>query len=221
MTKCRKKMPLSTSGDDRGYCSKPVRHRSKCNNNTCRVCAVRLTNKNSYPSGVTVRLCRICERMLSRTRRGQKPRNIQRPRKFHRFICGCSGILPNLGKQNRFATHNSKSTGVGFACRAGALLSTSKHVARRNGYKPINQMTPHSAIRRAMDSDVCVLCGATLQWKFGLGKTPHLHHDHETGELIGFAHPTCNMPEAKTRMKQLLQENIKLRRRILECEQAA
>jgi len=25
-----------------------------------------------------------------------------------------------------------------------------------------------------------------------MGKTPHLHHDHETGEIFGFTHPVCN-----------------------------
>jgi hypothetical protein len=38
----------------------------------------------------------------------------------------------------------------------------------------------------------CERCGEPLVWEFGLGKTPHLHHNHETGEPIGFTHPVCN-----------------------------
>jgi hypothetical protein len=38
----------------------------------------------------------------------------------------------------------------------------------------------------------CERCGEPLVWEFGLGKTPHLHHNRETGEPIGFTHPVCN-----------------------------
>jgi hypothetical protein len=38
----------------------------------------------------------------------------------------------------------------------------------------------------------CWRCRQPLEWVFGRGKTPHLHHDHETGEVHGFTHPSCN-----------------------------
>jgi hypothetical protein len=41
----------------------------------------------------------------------------------------------------------------------------------------------------------CERCGQPLTWEFGVGKTPHLHHSHTTGQPLGFTHPHCN-PQA-------------------------
>jgi len=54
----------------------------------------------------------------------------------------------------------------------------------------------------------CVLCGEPLKWEFGLGKTPHLHHHHDTGEIIGFAHTVCN-PNAEVKEIFRLKEEVK------------
>jgi hypothetical protein len=42
-----------------------------------------------------------------------------------------------------------------------------------------------------------VICESPLEWECGYGKTPHLHHDHDTGGPIGFAHVQCNMEELR------------------------
>jgi hypothetical protein len=52
--------------------------------------------------------------------------------------------------------------------------------------------TPHSVIRAMMEEPNCVLCSLPLTWEFGMGKTPHLHHNHVTGEIYGFTHARCN-----------------------------
>jgi len=44
-----------------------------------------------------------------------------------------------------------------------------------------------------LKSDECVMCGTELIWTDK--RRPHLHHDHETGEVKGFSHPLCNQAE--------------------------
>ena len=82
------------------------------------------------------------------------------------------------------------------------MKTNSVNVAKRGNYKPIEN-TPHSVIRELMNKDVCVLCGKKLTWAFGLSKTPHLHHDHETGKIIGFTHPVCNPFALQNRIFEL------------------
>jgi hypothetical protein len=78
--------------------------------------------------------------------------------------------------------------------------------------------TPHSFIHTMMQRDICVICGEPLEWKLGQITTPHLHHDHLTGQIYGFAHAKCNPgAEAKeifrltAEIEKLQQENQKLK----------
>jgi hypothetical protein len=45
-------------------------------------------------------------------------------------------------------------------------------------------------------SDVCCFCEQALSWADSKN-SPHLHHDHETGEVFGYAHPVCNKFEGQ------------------------
>jgi hypothetical protein len=62
-----------------------------------------------------------------------------------------------------------------------------------------------------MDKKLCWRCKQPLEWAFTVGKTPHLHHNHKTGEIYGFTHPRCN-PNA------LEHEIDELKQRIAELE---
>jgi hypothetical protein len=135
-------------------------------------------NSHSHGSG-----CQKCG-VLRAIRR---PR--QKPGKLYTFRCGCSGILPAAGKSNKFAVW--KDSQSSFVCRVPGIFSHGKAAARKHGYKfPKN--VSHSVIREMMETD-CWRCGKPLDWSsLGSGKTPHLHHDHETGEILGFTHMRCN-----------------------------
>jgi hypothetical protein len=143
-----------------------------------------------------------------RNRYKHKLRKRQVPGAPHTFLCGCSGVLPIKGESNQFSRF--KSGGSGFICRALYILLASKEAARRGGYAPIDKRTPHSLIRELMKVKECWRCRKSLEWVFGKAKTPHLHHNHETGEIYGFTHPHCNP-------KALEHENEELRERI--CKQ--
>jgi hypothetical protein len=103
------------------------------------------------------------------------------------FSCGCSGILPSKGKSNKFARHSSK----GFTCRVAGTLAKGTVEAQKRGFK-FNADVPHSVIREMMEKD-CWRCHGALDWSvMSNGTTPHLHHNHESGEILGFTHPNCN-----------------------------
>jgi hypothetical protein len=139
-------------------------------------------------------------------RRSGSAQNYQKPEKEHTFrTCGCVGILPTWKGSNKFAKFN----GAGFQCRAAYLVTHSRIVATKLGYAPIPSNTPHSVIRKLMDEPNCERCRQPLMWELGNHKTPHLHHDHETGEIYGFTHPKCNpraLEDEIERLKKLLQE---------------
>ncbi|MFZ0885778.1 MAG: hypothetical protein WAN14_20415 [Candidatus Acidiferrales bacterium] len=193
---CGKPMPKAKNGADRGFCTRFYPHTSSHGNNTCCRCGVQINAKNSSPGVAKHRSgwCRICTRDYQRNVVGKKPMNWQKPQSSHTFPCGCSGILPKRGSSNKFAIYaNSASV---FACRLNRILFSSQDTARNGKYKPIPKSTPHSVIRKMMDNPNCVRCHRPLSWDvLGLGKTPHLHHNHNTGEIYGFTHVECN-PQA-------------------------
>ena len=208
--KCGKQVGKTKSGKSRGLCIKPKGHAGKCTNGTCKYCGVVLTKSNAPPSamsGVKNRRCHKCRQ----EEHGGNPRNYQVPGSRHTFPCGCTGILPEKGFDNLFAAETS---GGVFTCRARLPIYSSKHNAKKRGYKPIDPFTPHSLIRKMMEEN-CVLCGEALVWTFGRMKTPHLHHNHETGKVIGFAHPKCNLFELQQRVLELRAENVALRQQML------
>jgi hypothetical protein len=117
--------------------------------------------------------------------------NFQKPGQFHEFPCGCSGILPKTrGESNVFAKAGQNHRTRSWICRIFSILRSAEYEAKKRGYKPIS--STHAEIRELMKSNKCWLCGNKLIWNFGRGQTPHLHHDHETGEILGFTHPRCN-----------------------------
>ncbi len=188
--KCKKKIPLAKNGNERGVCNKEVGHQSQCGNGTCRRCGVKLSKRK-----VRTSRCSLCSTEISRERRGSKPKIYQIPGEVYTFPCGCFGVLPRYrGESNQFGRWNSRLIGFStWACRADNILQSSRRTAKKRGYEAISLSTPHTVIRQMMEVVNCVLCGQQLDWSvFGRGTTPHLHHDHITGEIHGFAHPKCN-----------------------------
>jgi len=127
--------------------------------------------------------------------------------RLHTFhSCGCVGTLPKQGENNKFAKSRSDS---GFLCRVASIITRSKVAARIHKYRSIPSDIPHSTIRKLMEEPNCERCGEPLKWEFGQSKTPHLHHNHETGEIYGFTHPVCNpraLEKEIERLKELLQK---------------
>jgi len=75
---------------------------------------------------------------------------------------------------------------------AKGCLSVFRGDAKRHGYKAPN-IPPEQFVARMKQTKRCTACNGRLNW---LKKPhPHLHHNHETGEVIGFCHPVCNQAE--------------------------
>lgn len=175
----------------------------------CFRCKNRLTDANARPSIVLRRtgLCRICSNKYYKEHSNHPSKNVQRPGKTHKFVCGCEGLLPNKGESNKLAIF----TATGFVCRVTRILNSSKHNAKRRGYKAISKNIDHLVIREMMKSNRCETCGEPLKWAFSRGETPHLHHDHKTGEILGFSHSICNLGFVQMRIMALREENETLR----------
>jgi hypothetical protein len=192
MAFCGKIIKPAKNGKDRATCTNFPRHRGQHGSATCAHCGCDLTPKTATKSHLDRGngKCRHCNLAYSRVQRGGNARNIQHPGKFHVFrTCGCMGTLPKRGDCNQFVTSTSRK----FRCRVSAILSSSACAAKNNKYRAIPRKTPHALIRALMQRPNCVICGKLLHWKFGLGKTPPLHHNHETGQPLGFAHIGCNV----------------------------
>jgi len=139
----------------------------------------------------------------------RKSINIQRPGRPHVFPCGCSGILPISGS-NKFACKMRSSSAT---CRVSGILLNSKRAAKVRKHAAINSDTPHSAIRQLMKEELCWRCRKPIQWSLGRGVTPHLHHNHENGEIYGFTHSRCNpnaLEKEIDRLKILLDKSPEL-----------
>jgi hypothetical protein len=192
---CRKSLKAK-NGEGRGTCMRRSGHNGgHGTKTTCRDCAVRLTKDNSVSY---CPMCRDCRTNYQRATHGSKPLNRQMPGKKHTFLCGCSGILPKQRRQpNKFAVAVSSN----WACRAAIILKNSKFHAKK--YKPMDSNTPHSLIRELMEEPNCERCGQPLKWELGVGRTPHLHHDHDTGEIYGFTHLRCNSQALENEIERL------------------
>jgi hypothetical protein len=203
-------MPRAKNGADRGTCNKRMKHTGKCSNGTCTLCSVHLTAKNTSATEAVAGCgqCRECNRKRMRADYGHEPRNYQHPEGPHTFPCGCAGILPRRGDVNKFAIRREKY----FVCRVLKIVQSSTDDAKYYGYKSIDPNTPHEIIRKLMEEPNCERCQQPLSWKeFGKGKTPHLHHDHESGEILGFTHPRCNPRAVQHEMDRLKNENAQLK----------
>jgi hypothetical protein len=201
-------MPKAKNGKSRGTCKFPLGHKgTHGNTGTCYQCGDLLTPANASLSAVSCGfgLCRRCALRYNQKRGNHQPRNFQRLGHTHTFPCGCSGRLPKvLGQSNKFAFSLGRS---GYRCRVASIINGSRASAAKYGFTSIALDTPHIVIRKMMDDPICERCGEPLTWEIGFGKTPHLHHNHETGEIYGFTHPVCN-PQALEReierLKKLL-----------------
>jgi hypothetical protein len=161
--------------------------------------------------------CRSCssvyhrEYYLRRTPNSHRyPR--QHPNQNHTFACGCAGILPARSTANQFACWNTDGR---FGCRITRILSSSANKAKERGHQPIPSDTPHSIIRALMLEPNCERCHQPLSWDFGLNKTPHLHHDHQTGKPLGFVHPRCNPQAMEDEIDRQRDEIASLRSRLV------
>jgi hypothetical protein len=231
MKKCGEPVKAAQNGASRGVCTRPAVHTGLHSNKTCSVCGVILTTENTHRHSQSTKraMCKECKNKCAnawyykdhnknlkkdkarRRKNGQRPRIVPNAGNSYTFSCGCSGVLPSTrGKSNKFARWNSHT----WTCRVKGILQASVNAAAasRDGYVSINPKTPHSVIRELMKADSCWRCKRPLKWSLGMGKTPHLHHNHWTGELYGFTHSRCNP-------KALEHENDELRERIRELEE--
>lgn len=181
----------------------------------CYTCKTPLTFENASPSRIKQGRgeCRNCMKLWERKRNNRKPLNSQVPGGYHTFSsCGCQGYLPeNRGKSNLFA----HACGKNWNCRAGEILAGNSLHAKHRGYAPPAD-TPHSVIRKLMEETICERCGDPMKWELGNGKTPHLHHDHATGEIYGFTHPHCNPLAMQRQLESFKKEIARLKQRLEE-----
>ncbi len=88
-------------------------------------------------------------------------------------------------------------------CRICKPLNWAKYIlqglnrkAKKKGHVQANG-TPEEVVRLSSTPD-CYACWMPLNWSGqGPTETPHLHHNHENGEILGFVHPVCNYVEGK------------------------
>jgi hypothetical protein len=209
---CMKPVRNAVNGASRGACTRPIGHFGPCVSKTCSGCGVNLTEINSRiaaPGAYQTR-CLHCRRIEHRRWRGGKAMNQQEAGWSHLFPCGCAGFLPARGSSNKFAFSHR---GTAFKCRVTRILRGSRASAKRHNFTAVAKDTPHSIIRKLMDEPNCERCGEPLSWDVLTGPetTPHLHHDHETGEIYGFTHPKCNPKAMEYEIDRLRKENERLR----------
>jgi hypothetical protein len=207
---CGAPLPKAKNGAvrGRGTCERPKNHSAGHGARACYDCGVRLTvkNVNRYTTAQGSGTCRNCKRAYQRLRLGSKPRIYQELGAAYTFPCGCSGVLPMNNEPSKFVVYDKR-----FHCRVATAIIRSQYDGRKRGYASIPISTPHSVIRKMMEQPNCELCGESLVWEFGLGKTPHLHHNHETGEVYGFTHSSCNPRALEREIGRLKVENKLLR----------
>ena len=115
----------------------------------------------------------------------------------HRDNCKqCNGKQTCLHSSNRAGCKQCKPLGW-----AKKMVYYSKKTARKYGYKPA-QITPEKLLALYDSSDVCVICNE----QFDADITPHLHHDHDTGKVHGYAHGMCNKAEGQFGVLTLKQQ---------------
>lgn len=75
---------------------------------------------------------------------------------------------------------------------ARRLLTQSKSQAKKFGYAA-PKITAAQIVILVQTSERCRGCEESLEWKNG--EAPCLHHNHETGQVVGFVHRGCNRIE--------------------------
>lgn len=205
---CGASMPKAMNGVDRGFCKRKKNHGGKHGSGTCSDCGTKLILK-SAGRGVVLRksgLCFKCDLNYNRKRYNRKPREFQYVGKKHIFPCGCSGLLSDTS--NAFACRTQ--TGVkSWMCRISSIIGSINKCSKKLKFQGIDSDISHNIIRKMMALP-CFYCNGPLNWSdLGANKTPHLDHDHKTGEIRGFAHARCNFhtfKETTDRLKKKLQK---------------
>lgn len=131
--------------------------------------------------------------------------------------CGSFGALPQNGTSDSLWlwVNDSKkySAGGSHRCRkccnsyarfrinrnplawAKRRLAVATDGARKFGYHPPT-ITPETLVQLIEESKTCYFCSQPLDWESNeKSRRPHLHHDHVTGNVLGFSHPHCNVIE--------------------------
>jgi Recombination endonuclease VII len=89
--------------------------------------------------------------------------------------------------------HHGRRRNQCFVCDpqhwAKSCIQSSTGRALKLGYAP-PAITPDEAVALAQRSKQCALCGSDLDWQ--ASRYPSLHHNHETGKVIGFVDHRCN-----------------------------
>lgn len=91
---------------------------------------------------------------------------------------------------------------------AKRLLWAANKKAKIKGYKPPN-ISPEELLLLRARSKHCEGCGDPLLMD-GY-PVPHLHHHHDTGEVVGFVHASCNHIEGHLRKLPLCARRLILR----------
>lgn len=79
---------------------------------------------------------------------------------------------------------------------AQRILTTLKRLSRKSGHAGPT-LTPPQLLKMLESSPICCGCNAPLDYNAVGWCAPCLHHNHETGEVIGFAHRECNSLEGQ------------------------
>ena len=209
---CGQRISQAQNGTDRGVCLLVAGHQGCHGSGMCPRCGVKLTKNNasSYQWARKSGYCQKCKNETSRQHANRVPMNTQSLGKYHVFPCGCSGILPPSVRQSNMLAIGGG--GSSFHCRVSVIITASQRGARIGKFTPIPLDTPHIHVRELMRQPNCERCGEPLVWELGKRTTPHLHHNHKTGEIYGFTHPVCN-PQALEREIDKLRAIILARRR--------
>ena len=79
---------------------------------------------------------------------------------------------------------------------AQRILSRHRQDARKGGYLA-PKITPKELLELLNKSLNCCGCGTLLNYKTVGFDAPCLHHNHDTGEVVGFSHRECNSLEGQ------------------------
>lgn len=142
---------------------------------------------------------------------------LKKPGELWWFTCGCNGVLPKQGESNLFAVWRG-GIRPNWYCRVARLLGSGLAKGQDRGYEAIKQNTPHAIVRELMKAAMCWRCQEPMNWIFVAGKTPHLHHNHNTGEIYGFTHPHCNPLALEHQIDEMRDQIVALRNRLDNLE---
>lgn len=78
-------------------------------------------------------------------------------------------------------------------------LRVARRDAAKNGWVAPS-ITAEALLGLMRLSENCVACGKPLDWNTqDKGVFPSLHHNHDTGEVLGYTHNICNRLEGSLR----------------------